>query len=190
MPSDGLWRKIRNYVLQFWLKILGMGAACLLKIHSTGPCGWTKKEKETPLHICTDLLRKAELDGRDAAAIFTVKSKSSSWLKNSSGQGRSNVETIFIVLFDCLGLVILSWHLRNQDLHLTVLWHLCEKRCGYIYDRRFGDVRGRLLRQDNASAHTVLSVLRGLAKNEILLVPVTPQHWSVSSTPFPGEGGN
>ena len=65
------------------------------------------------------------------------KSKSSPWLKNSSGQGRSNVKTIFIVFFDCLGLVIMSSHPKNQDLHLTGLWRLWE--AVRIYDRKFGE---------------------------------------------------
>jgi len=66
-------------------------------------------------------LRKAEPDARDAAAIFPFEVKIISMAEK---QGRSNVKTIFIVFFDYLYLVIMSSHLKNQDLHLTVLWHL------------------------------------------------------------------
>jgi hypothetical protein len=70
--------------------------------------------------FCEKLNQTVETQQRSAH----WKSKSSPWLKNSPGQVRSNVKTIFIVFFDCLVLVIMSSHLKNQDLQMTVLWHL------------------------------------------------------------------
>lgn len=73
MTSDGRWRKTRNYVLQFLLKILGMWRVCSKLIPHV--LASEQRERESPLHICPDLLRKAEPDGRNAAGIFTVEVK-------------------------------------------------------------------------------------------------------------------
>ena len=75
MTSDGRWRKTRNYVLQFLLKILGMWRVCSKLIPHVLASEQRERERENPLHICPDLLRKAEPDGRNAAGISTVEVK-------------------------------------------------------------------------------------------------------------------
>jgi len=44
-------------------------------------------KKKNPLLICTDLLRKAEPDGRDAAAVFTLEVKIISVAEKQLGAG-------------------------------------------------------------------------------------------------------
>jgi len=163
MPSAGLWRKIRNYVLQFLLKILGMRRVSAKFIPHILAAErrereWVREREggRTPCTFAQTFCESWTRRSRAQQRSSRWKSESSSWLKNGSGQDRSNVKTIFYRFIR-----MLLWIRTSKKSRFTPdRFMACEGSTADIWPEVWR-LRGRLLRQDNAPVHTVLSRLEG-----------------------------
>jgi hypothetical protein len=139
MPSVGRWRKIRTHVLQFWLKILGLRHVSTKFIpHVLAAEREREREREPTAHLHRPFAKSWTRRSKRGSDLHIVSQNHLHSWKTARGRVDRMWRPFFIVSFDCLGLVIMSSHLRNQDFYLTVLWSLCEKQSG-IYYRKFGE---------------------------------------------------
>ena len=146
--------------------------ACLFKINSTRPCVRTEREREPTAHL-----------PRPFAKSWTRRSKRSRDLHGGSQNhlhgwktARGRVDRIwrpFLSFYSTVWVWLLWVRTSKIKIYTWPFYGVCVRSSADIWPEVWR-LRDRLLRQDNAPARTVLSVLRGLAKNKFRLVPVTP----------------